>query len=168
MASVRTTEPPGSPAILTAARNAWVPLAIASSRVSASTSSCAPYLVVPMPVAMPLSAATASASSTISSRVKTRSPSASTPTLHFTGVSPVRGSATASVKGRQHLRELLQASQIVAGQQQVDMRLCHHHAKRARAEVSIAALMRVQPDDAVAKPREALHGTSEQFRVSAV
>ena len=63
--------------------------AIASSRLAASTISCAPYRLVPIPVAMPPLAATASASSTTCSRVSTRSPSASIPTLHLTAHSPL-------------------------------------------------------------------------------
>src|SRR6185437_2653737 len=81
-ASVRTTDPAGSPAWATARVNSVVAAAIASSRLPASTISCAPYLLVPMPVAIPPFTATASASSTTSSRVSTRSPSASIPTLH--------------------------------------------------------------------------------------
>ena len=65
-------------------RDDAIAAATASSRLSATTSSRAPYWRVPMPVATPLLAATASASSTTSSRVKTRSPSASMPTLHLT------------------------------------------------------------------------------------
>src|SRR5215472_18702501 len=58
MASVRTTGAVGSPAVAAAARKVSVAWAMASSRLSASTMSCAPYRLVPMPVAMPLLLAT--------------------------------------------------------------------------------------------------------------
>ena len=88
IASVRTTGAAGRPAFRTARQNSAVAFSIASSRLAASTISCAPYRLVPIPVAMPPLAATASASSTTCSRVSTRSPSASIPTLHRTGGTP--------------------------------------------------------------------------------
>src|SRR6202161_2882776 len=85
IASARTTGAGGRPAVTAGRSNSAVALSIASSRLGASTTSWAPYLWLPMPVAMPSLPATASASSTTSSRDSTRSPSASMPTLHLTG-----------------------------------------------------------------------------------
>src|SRR5205823_6519647 len=61
-ASVRTTGAGRRRAFLTARQNSSVAFSIASSRLSASTISWAPYRFVPIPVAMPSVAATASAS----------------------------------------------------------------------------------------------------------
>src|SRR6516162_8316137 len=83
-ASVRTTGPRGRPALAAAAVNCSVALATASSRLSACTISCAPYRLVPIPLATPPLPATASASSTTCSRVSTAPASASIPTLHLT------------------------------------------------------------------------------------
>src|SRR5580693_6032822 len=102
-----------------------------------------------MPVAMPLLAATASASSTTSSRVVMRPSSASIPTLHRTGTpnAPLILRLLRS-QGWQQRSQFFQAAQIVAGQDQVDVRGGHHHAQRAARATS----MWVQPDDAVAEP----------------
>src|SRR5205823_3736169 len=133
-ASVRTTGAGRRRAFLTARQNSSVALSIASSRLSASTISWAPYRFVPIPVAMPPVAATASASSTTSSRLSTRSPSTSIPTLHLTA-------RTLLVKHRQQGGEPFQAGQVVAGQQQVDVRRGHHHPERARPEGPVVALV---------------------------
>src|SRR5262249_19322245 len=147
------------PAAAAAARNRSVALLTASSRLSASTTSCAPYLLVPIPVAMPWLAAIASASSTTSSRLRIFSPSASMPTLHLTtGSLCLLSASLQSVQRRQHLGQVLQTRQVVAGQQQVDVRRCHHHAQRVRPEVRVVALMRVEPHYAVAQPGKAFHG----------
>ena len=73
----------GSPARAAARVNSSVARVSALSRSSASIRSWAPYRLVPTPEAMPPLAATASASSTISSRLISRSPSATTLTLHL-------------------------------------------------------------------------------------
>src|ERR1700722_14729433 len=162
-ASVRTTGAAGSPAAAAAARNCSVALPIASSRLSASTISWAPYLLVPIPVAMPWLAATASASSTTSSRDKIRSPSASTPTLHLTG-----RSCSGSVQRRQQVGELLQAGQVMTGEQQVDVRCCHHHAQCAGPEVRVVAFMRIEPEEPVTQPRQSFHRRGQHVRIAAV
>src|SRR5262245_54664524 len=101
-----------------------------------------------MPEAMPPEPATASASSTTPSRVTTRSPSASTATLHLTrSTLTVRGDAPPLAELRQHRREVLEAVQVVSGVEQVDVRGGDHHADGARDEVGPIALVRVHPDD---------------------
>src|ERR1700709_2794428 len=99
-----------------------------------------------MPEATPPCAATASASSTTSSRGISRSPSATTATLHFTW------SPAALAQSGQHRGEVFQTAQVMARENDVDVRRCDHHAERARPEVDVVSLVRVQPHDPVAQP----------------
>jgi hypothetical protein len=55
-------------------------------------------------------------------------------------------------KSWQQGSEFLQAAQIVAGQQQVDVRGRDHHPERAGPEAGVVALVGVQPHQPVAQP----------------
>src|SRR5262245_21058030 len=111
-----------------------------------------------MPDAMPLDAATESASSTISSWLSTRSPSATTDTLQRT--------RRLLAQGGEERGELLQAAQVVAGQEKVDVRGGDHHPERARPELGRVALVRVHPHDAVAEAGQALHRAGQHGRIA--
>src|SRR5262249_54580448 len=146
-ASTLVTGHAGSPAVAAASAKSARPSDSASSRSAASTTSWAPYAGWPMPDATPCAGATAAASSTIPSCVIGRSPTACRVTLQSTRL-PHLGQGGG---------ELLQAGQVVAGEELVDVRRGHHHAERGRDELLRAALVRVQPDDPVAQPRQPLH-----------
>ena len=64
--------------------------------------------------------------------------------------------------------ELLEAGQVVAREQLVDVRRGDHHPERRRHELLGVALVRVEPDDPVAEPGEPLHRLLEDVRVAAV
>src|SRR3954454_20312500 len=101
--------------------------------------------MVPMPESIPPRPATASASSTTSSWLTSRSPSARTDTLHFTGLSLRLHLAEVRQKGG----ELFQAAQVVARQQHVDMGRRDHHAEGVGPEGLVVSPVGVEPHDPV-------------------
>src|SRR4051794_18267721 len=112
-----------------------------------------------MPDATPRAPATASASSTISSWLSSRSPTACSVTLHSKSVLPHPG---------ERVGELLEARQVVPGEQLVDVRRGHHHPERGGHEVGGVTLVRIEPDDAVAEPGEPVHRLLEDMGIAAV
>jgi hypothetical protein len=72
------------------------------------------------------------------------------------------------VQAWQQGSEFLQAGQIVAGQQQVDVRGGDHHAERAGPEAGVVALVRVQPDQAVAEPGQPFQRRGEHGGIPAI
>ena len=72
------------------------------------------------------------------------------------------------IGAREAARRALPGSQVVAGQQEVDVRRGDHHSERARAEVGIVALVGVHPDDAMAQPRQSFHRVREHGRIATV
>ena len=90
-------------------------------------------------------------------RKRRTAPFADTPALRPLGERPGSVSWSGQFSDGSKRGQLFQAAQVVAGQQQVDVRRRDHHAERARPEVAVVALVRVHPDDPVAQPGQPLH-----------
>src|SRR6266480_7552327 len=135
-----------------------------------------------MPLAEPPRWATASARSRICSVGRMRSPVASTPTLHAISI-PISSlpfglfwgclcwallPASPLPQFRQDQCKLLQAGQIVTGQQLVHERLGDQHADGTRLELLFITLQRVHPDELVAQAGEPVHGLRQHGGVSPV
>src|SRR5258706_10471947 len=114
-----------------------------------------------MPEAMPPSAATASASSTTSSRLTSRSPSATTFTLHLTG-------AHSSHQYGQDRGQLFQTAQRMPGPEQIDVGCRDHHAERARLEVPAVAHVGIHPHHPVTQPGQPLHRGGQHLWIAPV
>src|SRR5215467_9142904 len=102
-------------------------------------------------------------------RSRARSAAMSRPSSTFaslaTRAAPIRN---VLIKRWEHGREFLEAVQVVSGQQQIDVRGRDHHAKCARPERYIVALVRVHPDNAVTEPGQPFHRGGEYCGVAPV